>query len=213
MRRLLGSVRMSQFFDVVQKMCIRPFTLIIGSMLMLAASSCDSQKSAGGLAGPLISALEIRYKSGSTVDEERVRNVIRSKPGTELSVEALDADIQALYESGLVEDVDFFSEWDGECVRLIAQVSPRRPFGPPFCSGNAAYSTISLLEISGLVNVQAITKDALKAAAQEIERFYVEEGYPEVVVSVRAFDGSEARPDDYRFVIEEGRKTGHSSAQ
>ena len=124
--------------------------------------------------------------------------------GDEITPEALDSDIKSLYESGLVDNVRFFAEPDGDSVKLIAEISTHRPFGPPFCRGNTAYSSLALSEASGLDKEHMVTVESLERARLKLKTFYVSRGYIDAEVVCRAFNGGEPRPDDFIFVIDEG---------
>jgi len=194
-------------------MYTRPTSLILCSILVLASFSCDEREPDKALEGRRISRLEMRYMSVRTVDEDRLRNHISSKPGLEYSLGAIDSDVKSLYESGLVEDVRFIAKSDGNLVCLIVEILTPRPCGPPFCIGNTSFSDMQLSKKSGLTELRQVTIDSLEVASREIERFYVDHGYTEVVVSFRAFDGGKARPDDYIFVVVEGLKVGQPIRQ
>ena len=191
---------------------------IFAAVVACVLSGCDREKSNKSLYGRKISDLEVRYIGDNTVEEKRLRTLITSKPGDRFTIAAIDLDVKALYESGLVDEVRFLSEPDGDAVRLIAEVSTRTPFGPPFCIGNTAYSDKSLAEASGLTTERPITTEGLEKARLQLKAFYVGRGYLDAEVTCRAFQGGDPSPEDYVFVVDEGAtvpqaSTGEKEAQ
>lgn len=157
----------------------------------------------------LISEVEVRFVGPNKTDKARIRSFMKSKSGVRYSVDLIDNDMRSLYESGLVDDVSFSTIPSGESVKLVAWVTPRvNLFGPPFCVGNTAFSDVKLKKQSGLQKNSGVTSDELDVACRKLELFYQERGYPNARVSCRAnFGGGPPKPDDFIFVIEEGRKT------
>jgi len=160
-----------------------------------------------GFEGRRISEVVIRYVGPTTVEEARLRNLMNCKAGDPYVPDRFDADIRALYESGLVEDVRFLVEQDGKGMRLIAEISTRPGTGPVRFVGNTVFPDKTLGERLGLAAQPAASKEFLAAACRDLERFYREHGYGNAKVSTRAFRGGEARGDDYVFVIVEGART------
>jgi outer membrane protein insertion porin family len=184
----------------------RHITQIFAALMACALSGCDREKASGSFHGRSISKIEFRYQGARTVEEQRLRSFVISKPGDLFTPDAIDSDVKSLYESGLVDDVRFLAEPDGAAVRLIAEVTTRRPFGPPFCIGNTAYSDKTLAEVCGLTKDLAITLEELEKSRQKLKAFYVSHGYPEAEVECRAFNGGDPSPEDFVFVVVEGEQ-------
>jgi len=157
--------------------------------------------------GERIGAVEIQYAGASVIDEGRLRNFLRLTTGSIYTLDAVDRDIRALYESGLVEDVRVLAEPYHGDVRLVFEVETRPPPGPPIFIGNTAFSDIRLtreLDFGVGTKPEGLTDERLQANAEVIEDLYRREGYPEVSVRLRAFGGGPATLDDFQFLIEEG---------
>lgn len=99
--------------------------MVAAGLIAFGLSACFKEHSVEALEGRPISKLEIRYRGDRVIDEERVDRLIATKPGDRFTIEAIDADVKALYESGRVEEVRFLAEPVGESVRIIAEVSTR----------------------------------------------------------------------------------------
>ena len=103
-----------------------------------------------------------------------------------------------------MDDVRVLAEPADGALRLIYAVTPRPPFGPPFCIGNTAFSDKRLAEASGLSENDLITVESLEAARKKIRAHYVMHGFADVEVVCRAWDGRSPRPEDYIFEVDEG---------
>ncbi len=179
---------------------------IFALSIPLSLGSCDRREVTWSPEGKPIGEVSIEFVGRKTVDEDRLRNVIRSAAGSHYTTEIADADIRALYESGLVEDVRVLAELANGNVRLVFEVTTRLPFGPPLFIGNTAFSDVRLaheLDFDRDTSPVALTPERFDANATKIEDFYRSRGYPKASVRVRAFDGGPATQDDFRFIIEE----------
>jgi outer membrane protein insertion porin family len=166
---------------------------------------------AGGLRaqdfeGKNITALEIRYLGEKTVDEERLRNIISSKPGTEYKAEKLDTDVRALFASGLVDDVRFLAEESGEGVQLIAEVATRMEYVAVGFVGNTAYSDQKLAKETKLSSRGILSDTNILDARRNIENYYHERGFPDTTVEHRIQPSAQPGKADLIFVINEGGK-------
>jgi hypothetical protein len=73
--------------------------------------------------GKEIETVAIRFVGEKYVDESRLRSIIRVVPGSFYDIEAIDSDIYALYESGLIGDMRVLAETVDEKVNLIYEVA------------------------------------------------------------------------------------------
>jgi len=198
---------------VVQKMNQQNLTKIFVAMLVCWSSACDHDKAEDSMIGRPISEIEIRYMGEVTVSAARLKSIISSKPGSAYTQEAINSDVETLWESGMVDDARFLTEADGDSVRLIAEVSTRRPIGPPFCIGNSTYLDGELFDASGLSLTDAVTIESLAAARQKIEAFYITRGFVDVKVVCRAYKGGDPNPLDFLFVVDEGSTVPQDPAE
>ncbi|MEI6653686.1 MAG: outer membrane protein assembly factor BamA [Verrucomicrobiota bacterium] len=166
---------------------------------------------AGGLKaqdfeGKKITNVEIRFTGSKTVDEARLRNLMSSKAGSTYAAERLDADVKALYESGLVEEVRFLAETVGDGVRLIAEVSTRAEYVAIGFVGNSVYSDKKLAKESKLKSRGILSDEVIRDARRNIEKYYQGSGFPDVVVTHKIQPTAQQGKADLVFVIEEGSK-------
>ncbi len=156
--------------------------------------------------GKNISEVAIRFRGAKTVDEARLRNLMSSKSGTAYRAESLDNDIKALYESGLVDDVRFLAEPNGDSVRLIAEVATRPSLGGVGFVGNTIFSDQKLTKESKIKAGGALSDEQILEARRNIEKYYQGYGYPDVTVSHRTQATGQEGLSDLIFVIDEGTK-------
>lgn len=156
--------------------------------------------------GKNISEVVIRFTGAKTVDEARLRNLMTSKSGSQYHSENLDADIKAMYESGLVDDVRFLAEPQGGSVRLIAEVTTRPPLDAVGFMGNTIFNDKKLAKETKLKPGGALSDEQILEARRNIEKFYQGSGYPDISVSHRTQPSAQPGHSDLIFVIDEGSK-------
>ena len=143
------------------------------------------------------------------MEEKRLHKFITSKAGTPYSDERLNQDMKALYESGLVDDVNLKAEPDGNAVRVIGTLRTRPPLGPdpPFILGNMAFSDLRLFKASKL-KTAAATDAQRENACRLIEKYYRNHGYKNARVSV-VYPWGKTQREDRQWVlkVDEGGKT------
>lgn len=167
---------------------------------------------AGGLKaqdfeGKTISSVDVRYIGAKTVDEARIRNLLSSKAGSAYSAEKLDADVKALFESGLVDDVRFLAEEvDGNKVKLIAEVTTRAEYVAIGFVGNTIFSDTKLAKETKLKSRGILSDATILEARRNIEKYYLGYGYPDVSVDHRIQPTAQVGKADLVFVIDEGAK-------
>lgn len=186
-----------------------PMSLGMGqtvSLVMAAFLVFFGQLSAQDFEGKVISSVEIRYVGSKTINEEVLRNQMSSKAGTVYMAENLDKDITALYESGMVDDVRFLAEPEGEQVKLVAEVTTRPVRDGVGFVGNTIFSDEKLAKESKL-RVSGIMSDAeILEAIRNLEKYYNGYGYPDVIISHEVRPTDREGHADLVFVIDEGTK-------
>lgn len=187
---------------------------LLSAAVLLALASCAPSPQ---FEGKKISTVEMRFIGKHTVDETRLRKLMKSQPGTPYSEARLDNDIRTLYESGLIDDMAFSAKPDGDAVRVIATVETSPDLAMPFSiSGNHAIHSESLVRETGLRKNTPITPRTMEQARRRLETFYHRQGYPDAKVHITYSTKNEHRgvppvTDDYRFLIEEGERSAFSA--
>ena len=156
--------------------------------------------------GKNITEVVIRYRGAKTVDEARIRNLMSTKAGTQYRAERLDNDIKTLFESGLIDDVRFLAEPVGAGVRIIADVLTRPTINGVGFVGATVFSDEKLAKETKLKSGGAMSDSEILEARRNIEKYYQGYGYPDVLVTHRIQETSQAGLSDLIFVIDEGSK-------
>jgi outer membrane protein insertion porin family len=176
------------------------------ALTSLALVSLAGTLHAQDFEGKNISEVAIRYTGTKTVDEARLRNLMASKAGSTYRAENLDKDIKALYESGLVDDVRFLAEPNGDSVKLIAEVTTRPGLGGVGFVGNTIFTDQKLAKESKMKAGGALSDEQILEAQHNIEKYYQGYGYPDVTVTHRTQATGQSGISDLIFVIDEGTK-------
>lgn len=176
------------------------------ALLTLAVGALVGGLKAQDYEGKNISAVDIQFTGAKTVDEARIRNLMSSKVGTAYSRENSDADVKALCESGLVEDLHILAEPVGESVRLIAVVTTRSEYVAIGFVGNTVFKDQKLAKESKLKSRGILSDEVILEARRNIEKYYQGYGYADVVVKHRMQPTAQAGKADLIFEINEGLK-------
>jgi len=102
---------------------------------VIGTSTCHRAKDHWSPEGREISSFVIRNVGSKTIAEERLRSFTGSMAGSPCRAARIDDDIRNLYESGLVDDVRFLTESDGDKVRLVAEITARGSIPVPDMNG------------------------------------------------------------------------------
>ena len=178
----------------------------VAALLSLVFGTLVGGLKAQDFEGKKISAVDIQFTGAKTVDEARIRNLMSSKVDTPYAAERLDADVKALFESGLVEDVRILAEPVGETVRLIAVVTTRSEYVAIGFVGNSVFSDQKLARESKLKSRGILSDEVILEARRNIEKYYQGYGYPDVEVKHRMQPTAQAGKADLIFEINEGSK-------
>ncbi len=178
----------------------------LAALILMAVLSSTGTLRAQDFEGKTIAEVAIRFVGSKTVDENRLRNLMTSKPGMPYHAETLDKDIKSLFESGLVDDVRFLAEPLGEKVKLIAEVTTRPALGGVGFMGNTIFTDQKLAKESKMKPGGALSDEQILTARRNIEKYYQGYGYPDVTVTHRLQTTDRPGSSDLIFVIDEGTK-------
>ena len=178
----------------------------LAALTALAVLSIAGPLRAQDFEGKTISEVVIRYTGSKTVDEDRLRNLMTSKAGTQYHAESLDKDIKSLFESGLVDDVRILAEPTGEKVKLIAEVTTRPGLNGVGFKGNTVFSDQKLAKETKMKPGGALSDEQILTARRNIEKYYQGYGYPDVTVTHRLQATDRPGMSDLVFMIDEGAK-------
>lgn len=156
--------------------------------------------------GQKVTSVLIQYRGTKTVNETRLRSHMATAPGKLFSQTMLDGDTRSLYTSGLVDDVQFFAESDGDGVKITAEVVTRPLINGLGFDGNTIFDDGRLAKDAKLSVGQVLSDRQILAAVRNIEQTYQGFGYPDVSVTHRLQATARAGYADLVFIIGEGVK-------
>ena len=184
----------------------RTMCLPIMLMCMWCLTSCAVTRDGVEHSSQRITKLSFRYQGEKTVEEERLKAFMSIRSGGVYSPKKLDDDLRSLYESGLVDDMKFYYERDGDGIHVIVEVTtPPRQRSVPFV-GNTAFSDRALAVVTLKEKTKPIDMETVKAMRGRLVRHYKSYGYNDVKISVKSFRGGSPKPDDFMFMIAEGER-------
>lgn len=192
----------SKYFPKVRSSLHARVTLYALAFVAMFAGQLKAQD----FEGKNITEVSVRYRGDKTVDEARIRNLMSTKAGSKYSAERLDNDIKTLFESGLIDDVRFLAEPVAAGVRVIAEVTTRAKINGVGFVGNTVFKDEKLAKQTKLKSGGSMTDADILGARRNLEKYYQESGYPDVLVSHRIQATGQAGLSDLIFVIDEGAK-------
>ncbi|MFT4546375.1 MAG: outer membrane protein insertion porin family [Verrucomicrobiales bacterium] len=154
----------------------------------------------------VIKDIDVQYIGGARVSEGAVLANMKTKVGDSLDTAVLDEDLKRLYESNLVENVNFLQEPYSGGMRLIVMIEARAKLREILFIGNSAISSKKLRNKIELMANELWDDLKLQQAREDILKMYSKEGYSTVDVSYRVDSGDDGY-SRITFSIDEGQRT------
>lgn len=141
------------------------------------------------------------------VEEAAIRAAIRTRVGDTLAAWMIQRDIQAIYATGVVDDVrvDLSPAAEGAGVVLTYQVDERPAVREIKLTGNKKLDEESLREAIDIVGFTVLNDTAVKENVARLREKYVEKGYYLVQIEPKVTPVARDQVD-LTFEIEEGPK-------
>lgn len=156
--------------------------------------------------GKKVTSVVIQYRGTKTVNEARLRSHMATAPGKPYSKTMLDGDTRSLYNSGLVDDVQFFAENVGGGVKITAEVVTRPLINGLGFDGNTVFKDNKLAKDTKLSVGQVLSDSQILEAVRNIEKVYQGFGYPDATVAHRLQATDRPGYADLVFLVQEGVK-------
>ena len=156
---------------------------------LVASAALTTAGLAQDIAEQTITGVDVQINGPKTVSESRIRNFMSVKKGQKFSYDKLDEDVKSLYESGLVDDIEFLAEPGENGVKIIAEVKTRPSLQAIDFQGNTIFSDDKLRDKAEIEAGSALNDAEIVKGKRAIEEFYQEEGYPDATVSYRIDQG------------------------
>lgn len=154
----------------------------------------------------IVKDVQIVFKGGAKLDENRVRSQMATREGQPFSDEAIERDIRALYATGAIENLDIRAVDVAGGVRVIVEISGRGGISELNFVGNTAFDDSRLgKEIE--INVGDPVDDIkLTAAQQRILEMYEKKGFSEVTITYDVTPSVREGFSTVTFKIDEGAR-------
>ncbi len=199
-------------FSLVRRSARAALALVLA--FVAAASGLRAQDTPPAPAPPMpppaaekiISAVDVQFSGTKTVDEARIRNLMSCKVGIPYTAERSDADIKALTESGIADNVVIEPTAVGDTIRLRVTVSTRSEFVAVDFEGNSIAKDEKLAKEAKLKSRGVVSEAAIVEAQRAIQKYYLDRGYPDVTVTHRIQPTGQPGKANLVFVIDEGHK-------
>lgn len=180
-----------------KKTSILSLVLVGFSVLFTHAQEAFSDKT--------ITGVDINISGPKSVSKNRLRNFMSVKPGQKFSYDKLDDDVKRLYESGLVDDVTFLAEPNAAGIKIVAEVVIRPSLEAIAYEGNTIFSDKKLRTETEMVSGGALNDTEILRGKRNIEKLYLEKGFPDTSVTYRIDEGENGF-SNLVFIINEGIK-------
>src|SRR5438128_4878114 len=174
---------------------------------LLGAPSAQSQTPQEAPPRPIIRSIEVEYTGPATVSKERILAYMRTKVGQPYNDVTVEQDVEALYKSGIVQNVRIFGAPEGDGVKVIVQVQTRSIAREIVIEGARRISAKKLRKEIKLKLNYPIREEDLEEAREKIIEIYQSHGFTDVNVQFRVESIDERRGTArVIFTVNEGAK-------
>ncbi len=158
--------------------------------------------------GKTVNSVSVRYRSaGKTVAEDRLKNMLATRPGTEYDPAVVDKDLERLLQSGLVGgDTSVSVVPSGNGVSVVFEMAAQNLLGGVGFRGNKYFTENDLREECGLTGGVPLSDKALSDALKKLNTYYFESRFPDTKITYEFQRTERAGFVDVIFNIVEGKK-------
>lgn len=153
--------------------------------------------------GPIVTAVELRAPLGA--DTAALDSLVAVTPGETLSKRAVRRSVQRLFETGRFANVTARAVEDGEGVKIVFELEPKRSIAELRVTGLLHLDEAAVRKASGLREGLEFSEDKLDAAVAGITAAYARVGYERADVRVRT--ETTAAGISVELAVEEGAPT------
>ncbi len=132
--------------------------------------------------------VEVQVKGNRGVDTATILNQITSTQGSAFDRTKTSQDVVRIYRLGVFEDVQVEKEMTGGGVRLVYVVVEKPPIEKIVIEGNKKIKENKIREAITVKLNQPPDNTKIAESKQKIQQLYMEEGYPDAVISTQTRD-------------------------
>ncbi len=156
---------------------------------------------------PVINRIVPEFAGFRSVSDQYVNGNIQLRPGMDYNPALLDQSIRALYATGYFEFVEVRVEKaQNETVDVIFELISKYTIERIRFNGNEAYSDSRLASKGEVESGVPLDEYQISVAAEAITAYYVEKGFPDVVVDYRIQRDEQTGYAVVNFDVDEGGK-------
>jgi outer membrane protein insertion porin family len=128
---------------------------------------------------PNLTVVRVHFRGNRKVEDDAIRAVIKTKPGTAVNQEILRADVRAIWKMGFFEDVQVESTdvKGGGGLAIVFVLKEKPTISKIYVAGNDEISLTKINEVLDLKKEQVLDLAKLKKNVQKIKQLYVEKGF------------------------------------
>ncbi|HEY1049586.1 MAG TPA: POTRA domain-containing protein, partial [Prosthecobacter sp.] len=154
----------------------------------------------------IVKDVQILFKGGVKLDENRVRGQMSTRVGQPFSNENVERDIRALYGTGVVENLDIRPVDVAGGVRVIVEITGRGGIGEMGFVGNTVFDNDRLNKEIEVKVGDPVDDAKLTAAQQKIVELYEKKGYSDVTVTYETTPSAKEGFTTVMFKLDEGAR-------
>ncbi len=156
---------------------------------------------------PLIEEITLEFEGFQSVSDEYVFNHIQLREGMNYNPALVDQSIRSLYNTNYFEYVELVvNDAEGGAIDVVIKLIPKYTIGNIVYNGNEAYKNSRLANKGELEVGTSLDEYEVNEAAERIEAYYVEKGYPDAAVDYRISRDRDTGYATVFFDIEESTK-------
>lgn len=149
--------------------------------------------------------VEVRIEGQQRIEADAIRRVVKSRAGDVFQPRQAAEDLKAVHAMGYFDDVQIFSEPEGEGVRLVVRVTEKPTVRSIRTSGNIVFDQEEIRKNLTMKQGAVLNAFTLRSDLRRIEDLYKGKNYHNVRVDYRLTPQPNNQVDvEYR--IEEGKK-------
>jgi outer membrane protein insertion porin family len=154
---------------------------------------------------PKVNEIQLEFEGFQSVSDQFVLSNIQLRQGMNYNPALVDQSIRTLYGTGYFEFVEVrVDEAVDESVNVVFEVISKYKIERISYMGNDAYTDSRVASKAELVVGSALDEYRVSVGADKINEYYVEKGYPDVIVDYRIQRDKETGFASVIFDIDEG---------
>ncbi len=187
--------------------CVLSFPMVAGAQALPPPelpSEPGSILSDKPMANRTVKEIDVRFRTGVTVDRARILARMTLKVGEPWTLEREEEDLRAFLKSGDLMNVTIDTVEFGAGLKVIVTADARPAMGQLIFQGNTVFSSDALADVVEFKAGNVVDDSALSEGKQKILEKYAKKGYPDAVVTYVVEPAAQAGFSRIVISIDEG---------